>query len=105
VIRTLASMENPLFSQASMSVAAAASSRRASLNQRITRRRTFSVSVARSAWVIGRIRMSNDEVHEIRHPECALVMKTKIIVGYPDDDRSVTRALVHVNSIETLQAS
>jgi hypothetical protein len=32
-------------------------------------------------------------------------MKTKIIVGYPDDDRSVTRALVHVNSIETLQAS
>jgi len=51
------------------------------------------------------IRMSNGEVHEIRHPECALVMKTKIIVGYPDDDRSVTCALVHVNSIETQQAS
>jgi hypothetical protein len=32
-------------------------------------------------------------------------MKTKVIVGYPDDDRSVTCALVHVNSIETLQAS
>jgi len=51
------------------------------------------------------IRMSNGEVHEIHHPECALVMKTKIIVGYPDDDRSVTCALVHVNSIETLPAS
>ena len=51
------------------------------------------------------IRMSNGEVHEIRHPECALVMKTKVIVGYPDDDRSVTCALVHVNSIETLQAN
>lgn len=51
------------------------------------------------------IRMSNGETHEIRHPECALVMKTKIIVGYPDDDRSVTCALVDVNSIETLQAS
>ena len=51
------------------------------------------------------IRMSNGEVHEIRHPECALVMKTKVIVGYPDDDRSATCALVHVNSIETLQAS
>jgi hypothetical protein len=49
--------------------------------------------------------MSNGEVHEIRHPECALVMKTKVIVGYPDDDRSVTCALVHVNSIEALQAS
>jgi hypothetical protein len=31
-------MENPLFSQASMSAAAAASSRRASLNQRINSR-------------------------------------------------------------------
>ncbi len=53
-IRTLASTENPLFSQASMSAAAVASSRRVSLNQRITRRRTRSVTVARSACVIGR---------------------------------------------------
>jgi hypothetical protein len=51
------------------------------------------------------IRMSNGEVHEIRHPECALVMKSKMIVYYPDDDRSVTCSLVHINSIETLQAS
>jgi glucose-6-phosphate isomerase len=54
VIRTLASTENPLFFQARMS-AAAASSRRVSLNQRITRRRTRSVSAARSAGVIGRL--------------------------------------------------
>ena len=51
------------------------------------------------------IRMSNGEAHEIRHPECALVMKTKVIVGYPDDDRSVTCSLIHVNSVEALQAS
>ena len=42
VIHTLASMENPLFSQASMSAAAAALSRPASLNHRITRQRTRS---------------------------------------------------------------
>jgi hypothetical protein len=54
VIRILASIENPLFSQASMSAVAAASSRRESLNHRITRRRTRSVSEARSAGVIGR---------------------------------------------------
>jgi hypothetical protein len=47
-------MENPLFSQASMSAAAAASSSRCMRNHRITRRRTRSVSAARSAWVIGR---------------------------------------------------
>ena len=51
------------------------------------------------------IRMSNGEVHEIRHPECALVMKTKMMVYYPDNDRSVTCALAHVNSVEILQAS
>jgi hypothetical protein len=49
VIRTLESTENPLFSQASMSVAAAASSKPASLNHRITRQRTRAVSAARSA--------------------------------------------------------
>ena len=51
------------------------------------------------------IRMSNGEVHEIHHPECALLMKTRMVVYYPDDDRSVTCALVHINSVETLQAS
>lgn len=51
------------------------------------------------------IRMSNGEVYEIRHPECALVMKTKVIVGYPEEDRTVTCALVHINSVESLQAS
>jgi hypothetical protein len=51
------------------------------------------------------IRMSNGEVYEIRHPECALVMKTKVIVGYPEEDRSVTCALVHISSVEALQAN
>jgi hypothetical protein len=51
------------------------------------------------------IRMSNGEVHEIRHPECAFMMKSKMIVYYPDDDRSATCALVHINRIETLQAN
>ena len=51
------------------------------------------------------IRLSNGEVHEIRHPECAFVMKTRVIVYYPDEDRSVTCALVHINSVEALRAS
>ena len=51
------------------------------------------------------IRMSNGEVHHIRHPECAFVMKTKVLVYYPEDDRSVMCALVHINSVESLQAA
>ena len=65
VIRTLASTENPLFSQASMSAAAAESSSRCMRNHRITRRRTRSVSAARSAWLIGR---AGRNAGEASHP-------------------------------------
>ena len=51
------------------------------------------------------IRMSNGEVHEVRHPECAIVMKTKVILGYPEEDRSVSCALIHINTVEPLQAA
>ncbi len=51
------------------------------------------------------IRMSNGESHEVRHPECAFVMKTKVLVYYPKNDRSVMCALIHINAIEALQAN
>jgi hypothetical protein len=51
------------------------------------------------------IRMSNGEAHEVRHPECAIVMKTKVILGYPEEDRSVSCALIHINTVEPLQAA
>jgi hypothetical protein len=51
------------------------------------------------------IRLSNGEAHEVRHPECVLVLKTKLIIGHPEEDRTVQVALLHVNSIETLQAT
>ncbi|MFM7521653.1 MAG: hypothetical protein ACKO9B_14465 [Planctomycetota bacterium] len=49
------------------------------------------------------IRLSNGESHEVRHPECAFLMKTKVLVYYPDDDRSVICALIHINAVESLQ--
>ena len=51
------------------------------------------------------IRMSDGEVHEVRHPECVIVMKTKVVVGYPDEDRTVRCALIHINSVESLQTT
>jgi hypothetical protein len=32
-------------------------------------------------------------------------MKTKVILGYPEEDRAVHSALIHVNTIEPLQAA
>jgi len=49
------------------------------------------------------IRLSNGEVHEIRHPECVAITKSKVIVTYPEEDRVVHAALIHVNAIETLE--
>ncbi len=51
------------------------------------------------------LRLSNAEAFEVRHPENAIVLKTKIIVGYPETERVVHVALIHVNSIESLQSA
>lgn len=49
------------------------------------------------------IRLSNGESHEIRHPECAAITKSKVIVTYPDEDRDVHCSLIHINTVELLQ--
>lgn len=51
------------------------------------------------------IRLSNGELHEVRHPECVLVLKTKLIIGHPEEDHTVQAALINVSSIETLHAT
>ncbi len=49
------------------------------------------------------IRMTNGDVFQVKHPEMALLLKTKIIVGDPDNDRSWICSLLHIATIETAQ--
>jgi hypothetical protein len=49
------------------------------------------------------LRLSNGEAHEIRHPENVILLKTRIVVAYPEADRVVHCSLVHINAIEALQ--
>ena len=51
------------------------------------------------------LHMSSGETHEVRHPECVLVTKTRVIVTEPDEDRVAICALLHVASIEHLQTT
>ena len=51
------------------------------------------------------LRMSNGEIHEVRHPECVAVGKTRIAVSFPEQDRFVHLSLTHVNAIEALQTT
>ena len=51
------------------------------------------------------IRLSNGEVHQVRHPENVALAKTRIAVAYPEADRMVHCSLVHINSIAALQTA
>jgi len=51
------------------------------------------------------LRLFNGEAHQVRHPENVMVLKSRIIIGYPESDRAVHCSLIHVNAIEALQAA
>jgi hypothetical protein len=51
------------------------------------------------------IRLSNGEVHPVRHPENVALSKNRIIIVDPETDKAVHCALIHVNSISALQAA
>ena len=51
------------------------------------------------------LRLSNGESYEVRHPENVMILKTRLVLGYPELDRVVQVGLIHVNSIEHLQSA
>jgi len=51
------------------------------------------------------IRLSNGEVHQVRHPENVAIARTRLAIAYPEADRIVLCSLVHINSIEAPRAA
>ena len=51
------------------------------------------------------VKLSNGEAHEVRHPENVILMKSRLVIGYPETDRTVHVSLIHVNSIQALQTA
>lgn len=54
-----------------------------------------------------RVKMSNGETFEIRHPEMAMLTKTGLIIGLPEPDGSPSErfeicSYLHIASVETL---
>ena len=49
------------------------------------------------------LKLSNGQTHEVRHPENVVVLKTRLIIGYPEQDHAVHVSLLHVNSVEAVQ--
>ena len=51
------------------------------------------------------VRLSNGEVHQVRHPECVWLAGTRLFVYYPENDRVTICSLIHLNSVHILQAA
>jgi hypothetical protein len=50
------------------------------------------------------IRLSNGERHEVRDPEMALLLRSRLMIAQPDD-RVVICPFLHIASVETLQSA
>lgn len=51
------------------------------------------------------IHLSNGEVHQVRHPECILFGGGTLVIYDRERDCFAICALVHVNSVQFLQAA
>ncbi|MGA2031295.1 MAG: hypothetical protein ABSG68_03480 [Thermoguttaceae bacterium] len=50
------------------------------------------------------IRLTNGEKYEVRHPEMALLLKSRLVIALPDD-RMIICPLLHIAGVETLQSA
>lgn len=51
------------------------------------------------------IRMTNGDVHTVRHPELIMIVGGRLVVGYPEADRIAILSLLHVSALETARAA
>ena len=56
--------------------------------------------LARQPFQPLQVHLSNGEIHQIRHPEFAMLLKSTLVIGIPDSDRVICCALLHIASIE-----
>ena len=48
------------------------------------------------------VRMSNGDIHQIRHPEMALLLRSNIILGSPESDDFEFLSLLHVVDVKAI---
>ncbi len=54
--------------------------------------------LARRPFEAFEIRLTNGDVHVVKHPECAAISKTRVVIVDPEADRVTIVALLHVAS-------
>jgi hypothetical protein len=51
------------------------------------------------------LRLSNGDVHQVRHPEVLAIGRDRVALFDPHSDRFVHVALIRINSIQALQSA
>ena len=51
------------------------------------------------------IQLTSGERYTIRHPEFAMVLGSRLILGFPETDRTVTCPLLHICRVSELEAT
>jgi hypothetical protein len=51
------------------------------------------------------VHLSNGAAHPVRYPICAALTRARLVITDPDADRIVACSLLHVASVEVLQAA
>lgn len=58
--------------------------------------------LARKPFEQFEIRMTNGDVHLVKHPECVALSKLRVVIVDPDTDRLAICALLHVASLSLI---
>ena len=64
---------------------------------------TFRDLLRRQPFEPFEIRMTNGDVHPVRHPEVVMLVGGRAVVGYPETERIAILSLLHVAAIEMLR--
>jgi hypothetical protein len=51
------------------------------------------------------VRLSNGDAFQVKHPEFAMLLKSRLVIGSPESDRVVFCSLLHVANAQTLQGA
>lgn len=64
---------------------------------------TFRDLLRRQPFEPFEVRMTNGDVHQVRHPEVVMIVGGRAVLGYPDTGRIVILSLLHVAAIEMVE--
>jgi hypothetical protein len=48
------------------------------------------------------VRLTNGDVHIVKHPECVAISKTRVVIADPETDRLTIVALLHIASLSLI---